>query len=82
MTRKPRCTRCGEQITGALAWTELNALYPTGLCHRCLADSFSCPKCNRTLPKSENRGSYCRECRSAYNRAYAAQRRGNDPGGA
>jgi DNA-directed RNA polymerase subunit RPC12/RpoP len=77
MPRKsPICTRCGEQITGALAWVELNSPYRSGLCHRCLEDSFGCPRCGRTLPKSENRGSYCRACRSEYNRAYAASRRG------
>jgi hypothetical protein len=74
--KNPICTRCGSEITGALGFAEMYGLYPKGLCLRCLDDSFDCPRCNRKLPKSENRGSYCRECRSEYNRAYAARRRG------
>jgi hypothetical protein len=53
--KNPICTRCGQEITGALGWSELHGLYPRGLCVRCLDDSFSCPRCNRTLAKSENR---------------------------
>ena len=74
--KSPICTRCGDEITGALGWVELNSPYPTGLCNRCHADSFGCPRCGRLVPKAENRGSYCVSCRSEYNKAYAARRRG------
>jgi hypothetical protein len=77
MPRKVTCSRCGERISGQDAWIALNAPYWNGLCDRCMADSFGCPRCGRWVPKSEDRGSYCRECRSAYNREYAARRRGS-----
>jgi hypothetical protein len=72
--RKPSqsCVRCGEEIEWILSF----GANPFELCRRCLGDSFSCPRCNRYVPKAESRGSYCKQCRSDYNRAYAARRRG------
>jgi NMD protein affecting ribosome stability and mRNA decay len=78
MPKTLTCGHCGGRITGDWAWSERNSPHPTGLCQRCFADSFGCPRCGRRLPKSENRGSMCRVCRSEYNRAYAARRRGAD----
>jgi hypothetical protein len=74
--KTPICTRMLEGDHRARGWAELHGLYPTGLCGPCSDDSFGCARCNRMLPKSENRGSYCRECRSEYNRQYVARRRG------
>jgi hypothetical protein len=84
MTRKPACVRCGEPLDKLkILLRDQNAGNRGGiwdLCRSCLADSFDCPGCNRLVPKSENRGSYCRECRSEYNRAYAAKRKGGAHG--
>jgi len=77
MARKqPTCARCGEQLDAQYAWLAANSTIRFDLCRACSKDSFDCPRCNQRKPKSENRGSYCRECRSEYNKAYAAKRRG------
>jgi hypothetical protein len=67
-----KCYICGETLP-----RDQGAISPKfEVCLDCASDAVLCPRCDLFRPKAVMRGSYCRECRSEYNRQYNLRRRG------